>query len=272
MFLNFNGKIITSDTPILTADSRGFRFGHGVFETVQVANGVILLEDYHFERLAEGLEKLSIKLTVHQNRQWLKNEIGRLLKKLNCESSARVRISISGEKGGIFESAGAPDIVIEAWPLDKTVTSFNQNGLVLGIYRGAAKAWDAISKYKTINALPYALAATHAKQEKWNDAILLNAQGCIADTTIANIYIVKDGIILTPALDQGCIAGVIRRCLIEKAPSLGIEIVEKAISIDELLAADEVFVTNAIRGIKWVAEIENARYSNSITAGLAAKF
>ena len=270
MFLNFNGKIISSDTPILTADSRGFRFGHGVFETIRVANGTILFEQQHFARMFEALDKLAIKLNVHQNISWFKTEVTRLLKKLNCENSARLLISISGEKGGIFESEGSPDIVIEAWPLDKTVTDFNQNGLVLGIFKGAAKAADEISRYKTINALPYALGAQYAKQQKWNDAILLNPSGTIADTTIANIFIIKDGIIKTPALDQACIGGVIRKYLLEKLPASGYTIEEKAISIEELLAADEVFVTNAIRGIKWVGQIESSKYSNKITTQLVA--
>ena len=158
-----------------------------------------------------------------------------------------------------------PNYVIQTWALPVDNGQWNSNGLVAGIYEDAKKSCDIISNLKHNNYLPYVLAALKAKKEKWNDAILLNTYGRICDSTIANVFIIKNELITTPALNEGCVAGVMRKEIIKEAAKNYWKIEETAISQQDILTADEVFFTNSIYNIRWVQRIENKEYKNSYT-------
>jgi branched-chain amino acid aminotransferase len=106
------------------------------------------------------------------------------------------------------------------------------------------------------------LAALYTKEKKLNDCLVLNSNGNIADSTIANVFIIKDGVVFTPSLSEGCISGVMRRFLIEKLRSTDFELREEALAIKNLEEADEVFLTNAIKGIRWVKQFRYKIYPN----------
>ena len=109
------------------------------------------------------------------------------------------------------------------------------------------------------------MAARQAKQNKWNDALVLNTAGNIIESAIANIFWVKDGNIYTPPLAEGCVAGVMRRHLLQITPGIA----EKPLTIDALSAADEVFLTNAIKGIRWVRYVGEWEYAAAIAQTLS---
>jgi branched-chain amino acid aminotransferase len=112
------------------------------------------------------------------------------------------------------------------------------------------------------------MAALQAKKQKWNDAIVLNTYGRICDSTIANIFFIKNEIIYTPALSEGCVAGIMRKHVLNQLTAAGFACVEKEISIDELLHADEVFLTNAVYNLRWVKSIDEANFGNAITQNI----
>ena len=264
MFLSYNGKIQPSSEPILLADNRGFRYADGVFETMRMYKGEIRLLKLHFDRLFASMEKLGITLPKLYNQQFIEQQIRQLVEKNNCLDSARIRLTVSNGNGGVFEKNQKANLLIECWSLPASIAELNENGLVVGTYSDARKTADSISSLKTLNAIQYSLAARYAEEQHLNDVLLLNSNGSIADSTIANLFIIKDGVIATPSLDQACVAGVMRRYLIENLPAKGFSVLEKEITIQELLEADEVFLTNAVRELKWVKEINGKYFTNSI--------
>jgi branched-chain amino acid aminotransferase len=134
----------------------------------------------------------------------------------------------------------------------------NENGLVLGLATGLQKSTDALANLKSCNALIYAIAARQARENQWNDALILNTAGNIIESTIANIFWITDDIIYTPPLADGCIAGVMRRHLLSNN-----SIVERSLTLPTLLEADEVFLTNAIKQVRWVGMMDKRKYGNS---------
>jgi branched-chain amino acid aminotransferase len=265
-YFNFNGKIYKCGTPVIGADNRGLRYGDGIFETLKLKKGKLILSDEHFARLWKGMQVLQFSIPKHFDPEKLQEEVLLLAKKNQQEDAARIRISILRSDGGLYDATDhRPNYIIQSWPLQEANGEWNSNGLVLGIYEAAKKACDILSNLKHNNYLPYVLAALEAKQQKWNDAIILNSAGRICDTTIANIFIIKNGIVYTPSLGEGCVAGIMRKYLIDQLKSNGFDCIEKAITIDELLAADEVFLTNSIYNIRWVSNIADTVYGNEIT-------
>ena len=275
-YINVNGKIQAGDKPALLVSNRSYRYGDGLFETIKVINDKILLEAYHFERLFSGLTFLQFEIPKLVTAKKLAGEILELCNKNECSQQARVRLSVSRGHGGLYDEDRVLQYVIECWPLDEPVNGLNdpdsyRDGLVIDVYPDARKSCDIFSNLKSANFLPYSMAAIYAKENKLNDCLLLNDSGNIADSTIANLFIIKDGIISTPALSEGCVDGVMRRYLLErmKQKDIGFKVKESIITINNLLLAEEVFLTNAIKGIRWVKQFRDRIYGNSISSLLA---
>ena len=271
-YVCFNGNLQSSDGRVLPASNRGYRYGDGLFETMKLIRGNILLEQLHFNRLFAGLDLLKMKLPGMFTAERLKSDIISLCRKNKCEELARVRLSVSRGTGGLYDETGKAEYLIEAWPLDETMNRLNENGLVAGIFPGARKSCDQYSGLKSASFLTYVMAALFAKEQKWNDCFVLNTAGNIADSTIANLFIVKNGQISTPALSEGGVAGVMRKYLLTALREDGRVVTETMISPADLLDADEVFLTNAIRGIRWVGRSGDTTYSNELTVKLYERF
>lgn len=258
LFTNFNGKIILEEAISISPSNRSFRYGDGFFETLKLEEGNILLARLHEERILRSLELLKFQTPKLFSLKLIFEEIVQLAIKNNHHQLARVRLVFFRGNGGLYDVQNhIPNYVIQTYSLSESLTNLNTNGLVLDVYTHGKKAIDDFCNIKSNSFLPYTMAAIWAKENKLNDAIVLNSKNTIADTTIANIFIVKDNKIFTPSLEDACIAGVSRAFLIKSS----LNITEKSITTEELLNADEVFLTNAIRGVQWVKQIGNATFN-----------
>lgn len=263
-YINFNGKIIGAAEPIIVAQNRGLRYGDGIFETLKLKNGKLILSDEHFARLWKGMQMLQFDIPKLLSPEKLEVEILQLAAK-NKLTAARVRLTIIRSEGGIYDAKNnTPNYIIEAIALPEDNGPLNSNGLQLCIFIDAKKSIDTFSNLKTNNYLPYFMGAMFAKKIQCNDALILNSEGNICDSTIANVFYIKDEIIYTPALSQGCVAGVMRKYLIDKIRTLGFIVHETTVTREDVLYADEVFLSNAIYNIRWVATLEDKSYTNNI--------
>ncbi|MBW0159907.1 MAG: aminotransferase class IV [Sediminibacterium sp. Gen4] len=263
-FLFYDGQILRSDKLLISPNNRSYRYGDGCFETIKVLNGKIMLADYHFERLFSSLETLRFKKLGYHSAGWLEKQILSVVEKNGHAKRARVRVTVTRGDGGIYDEQNHyPYFLIQSWSLQTATQELNENGLVIDIYKDARKTADLFSSIKSNNYLPYVMGALWAKENHLNDAILLNPDNRVADATIANVFIVKDGSIKTPALTEGPVNGVMRRHLLHLIRKENIPVEEGMITVDELLEASELFLTNAIHGIKWVKQLGNSHYTNA---------
>jgi len=271
-YLNFNGKILSADNPVLMASNRSYRYGDGLFETMRIQHGKIVIANYHFERLFASLSILKYDIPSLFTPEKLEKEILQLCQRNQFEKFARLRLSVFRGNGGINDDDKNLQYLIECWPLNASINQLNENGLIIDVYTEAKKSTDQFSNIKSANFLPYSMAALYAKENKLNDCLVLNTAGKIADTTIANLFIIKENVIKTPSLDQGCVNGVMRRYLLESLSTADYVISETTISIQDVTTADEVFLTNAISGIRWVKQFENVNYGNAKTIDIYSRF
>lgn len=270
-FCNYNGKIIKEATELISPNSRGFRFGDGVFETLKSKDYKIYFAEDHFNRFINGLKTLDFKVPRQFTVGNLTKQIDDLLKKNNHNRMARVRLTAFRGDGGLYdEISETPNYLIQTWALPDDIGKWNENGLVLGICTGLKKSCDSLSNLKHNNFLHYVMAAKQAKKNKWNDAVMLNSFDRVCDTTIANIFLIKNEVVYTPALQEGCVAGIMRKNILKQLAINKVPIVEKEISVNELMEADELFLTNSIYNIRWVQNIGNKKYKNSFTQNIRA--
>ncbi len=266
-YINWNGKIVEKDKFHISPDNRSFRYGDGFFETMKIVNNNILLAGFHFTRFFSSLQLLSFDVPVLFTQEYFTEQIQNLLKKNKHSSLARVRMMIYRGNGGLFDPENLhPNFVIQTWPLQETINELNTNGLDIDIYTEARKVCDSFSMVKSNNYLSYAMAALWAKKNKLNDCVLLNPYNNICDSVIANIFIVQNNLIKTPAITQGCVNGVARSYLIECCKNNNIAISETTISVQDMVDASEVFLTNAVAGIRWVRQLGERMYNKPFIA------
>ncbi|HMI79616.1 MAG TPA: aminotransferase class IV, partial [Ferruginibacter sp.] len=215
-YFNFNGKIYPNGSAVIGENNRGLRYGDGLFETMKSVHGQVHFIDEHFARLWRGMGLLQFNIPKLFSPDLLEEQILALVKKNMHHKTARIRLTVFRGNGGLYDDIDhKPNYLIQTWALPDDSGSWNSNGLVLGIYNDVKKSCDILSNLKHNNFLPYTMAALFAKKQKWNDAVLLNDSGRICDTTIANIFLIKDEIIHTPSLTEGCIAGIMRKNILQ---------------------------------------------------------
>ena len=133
-YFNCNGKVFKEGTLVVGADNRGLRYGDGLFETIKMIKGKLILEDEHFARLWKGMLTLQFEIPKHFTPDKLKEEIVLLAKK-NAHTSARIRLNIYRGDGGLYDAKNhTPNYIIQSWLLPEGNGMWNSNGLVAGTY------------------------------------------------------------------------------------------------------------------------------------------
>lgn len=256
-FIHFNGAFFPSGTPLLTADSRGFRYGDGLFETMRIKEGRILLPDLHYQRLLNGSVLLGLEpLTLEQ----FTGAVLELCQRNGHSVSARVRLTVF--RGEMGQDDAAMSYVIQSWPLEEMAEK--PGGLVLGTFPKGRKSCDGLSHLKSNNYLLYSMAAMYARNHGWDDCLVLNSRERIADSSIANLFYVIGDTIYTPPLSEGGVGGVMREWLLRVLPAERLRVLEKPVAPEDLLLVDEVFLSNAIRGVRRVGHFSGTGYGNRV--------
>ena len=271
--INYNGNLLPSSQPLLTANNRGFRYGDGLFETMLVKTGGIRLKHFHFERLISGMRLLRFEVPPYFTPDHLERQILELCAINAGSDPVRARMIVFRGEGNLSGPVDpTPHYIIQTGPLPAASKGWNENGLVIDIFPDGRKSADGLSGLKSNNYLLYAMASIYSRELGFEDFILLYSNGRFSDSTIANLFYTKGDTIYTPPLSEGGVAGVMRRYLLESLPGAGYTVHEQPAAADDLLQADEVFLTNALKGINWVRSFRGSTYDHRLAAGLYQRF
>jgi aminodeoxychorismate lyase len=263
--INLNGKILNEAKAGISVNNRSFRYGDGLFETMKMMKGRIIHAEQHFNRLFAGMQTLQFQVPKIFTPDFLLKQINEMAMQNGHAKLGRVRLTIFRGDGGLYDTVNhSPNYLLQTWELNAANNELNENGLVIDFYEGTRKYADALANVKSNNYLPYLLAAMHAKQNNLNDCLLLNHEGHVCDATIANVFVVKDGEIITPKLSDGCVAGVMRDALLHGFDKAGFKMNEKSLSKEDVLNADECFLTNSIYGVRWVKMLGDKTFGNTM--------
>jgi len=263
--INFNGQLTEPNEPVATASNRSLRYGDGLFETMYWSGEEIINLEFHLDRLFHGLSVLQFDLSGGFTRSFISGEINRLCVFNSKSSRARVRMNIYRENGSrLLPSQNKPVFIIES----SDFPDENETPLRLTIFKGDTKSTGILSNLKTNNYLLNIAAIQSATANGFDDSLILNSRGNICEASSSNLFLVQKGILFTPALTQGCVAGTKRRELLEILPTLGYQVEETIITKEMVFEMEEIFLTNAIRGIRPVICIDNTYYSRELTGTL----
>lgn len=271
MFLNFNGEVRREDEALLRADNRGFRYGDGLFETMLFRGGKVLLGAYHFERLHLGMRALRLEFQAAFSLAMLEEAVTGLCERNALGGDCRVRLTVFRRGDGMYnlpERVAGFCIQVSAIPDG----GWREAGLIVGVYHAGRKVRDMFSGIKSNNYLLSTLAGMDARERGWDDCLLLNEAGRVVESAVANVWLVREGRVFTPPLSEGCVAGVMRRFLLERLSAAGYEVQEAPVGVGDLPGAEEVFLSNAIRGVQWVRRMGNSHYECGMARAIYRDF
>lgn len=232
---------------------------------MKVYQGQVMLADLHIERLLTSMNRLHFEVPPHYTKEYFTELITELCAMNGVSRLARVRLTVFRSNGGFYEPVdNTPNFIIQCGELSRRIFELNENGLSIDVFPDARKSSDKLSSIKSNNCLAYVMAAMFARQQMLDEAILLNHHGRVADTTNANIFMVRHQRLITPPLSEGGVCGVMRKYLLRTELPFRIE--ERPLTISDLENADEIFLTNAIYGIRWVGLFRESSYGNATAA------
>jgi branched-chain amino acid aminotransferase len=258
-----NGQVSGRDAICLGPENRAFRYGDGLFESILIRHGKPVGLQLHLQRLVEGMEILGLdpKLMGFNAAEWhhhLEQVVGKLL--IGQDNVGRMRLSVFRAAGGHYlPTQDAPELIAEVHPLPADPWILRPP-LHVGIAHNFPVMHSALSAVKSLNALPYIMAARYAAAQGLDDAILRSIKGEVVECASSNIFVVLQNRIITPWLGSGCLPGAMRARVMATAQKLGMLVQMQPIQVSRLNDASEIFITNAIQGIQPVGSVAETTY------------
>lgn len=222
--------------------------GWGVFTTVGCDGGRPLLWPWHSERLAASLSRLGAADDIRLPDE---DALRRLLASEDLEGPARARVV--GRAG-----------IDSLWTVIATASALDESGPTLPPCRLIIQRWPGVPSmvgHKMLNREKWDVAREGALKRGADDALLVDASGRVLETSIANIWVRHNDAVLTPTAPDCCLPGVMRKWLLEKFDSMNLEVRECDLGVDDVAAADEVLVSNAVVGVRRVSRVVDRRWS-----------
>lgn len=265
-YINFNGQIVPEDSKLFSVDSRALRYGDGLFETMLYQEGEIRFLHLHVDRLQRGMQKLQLEQSSMFDAYFIKKITDDLIRKNNMLGQrVRVRLIVFREGGGIYTPVtNKSAFILQVHKLETEVRD-KKVGLIVDLFTEVKKPYSDLSALKTNNALVYVLAGNFKRKFEYDDVFILNQEGFLCEALTSNIFVYFDKVLYTPALNQGCVEGIMRKVVMDMAADEGIPVVEAQINPEIMKKADELFCTNAVQGIQWVMGYKQKRYFNKIS-------
>ena len=255
MKIYLNGNIIHADRARISPADRGLLLGDGIFETLRAYGGRIFRLDAHLDRLIDSAHLLQIPIPI--SRAALSQALNATLEANQLsKSDATLRLTLTrgvGPRGLSLPPNPRPTLVIAAITLDKS-HSPPAKALISNIHRNQ---YSPLAKIKSLNFLDNMLARQEAISQGFDEALLINCSGQLAEASAANLFIVSQASIFTPPIEDGALPGVTRSVIIELAKSLMVPIRESSLDQKDVAEADEAFLTNSLIEVQPLIQVED---------------
>ena len=264
-FINFNDEILPAGSLVLSTANRSFKYGDGLFESMRLMKGQLKFTDLHADRLQRGMKALKIDGYSQMDTWFLKERTEVLATRNKCKHG-RLRLTVYRDAEGLYTpTQNKMGFCMELQPIDEPRYFLNDKGLIMDVFTELGKPLNYLSNVKSCNALTYVMAGLYKTQNRLDDAFILNQNKFLCEASSSNVFVWYDNHLYTPALSEGCVEGVMRQVVINLALQNNIPVTEAQINPEILYEADEVFLTNATRGIQWVMGYGVKRYFNKVS-------
>ncbi|WP_299682828.1 aminotransferase class IV [uncultured Dokdonia sp.] len=272
--INDNGTLVQSDKTTLSPMNRGLLYGDGVFETIKAVNAKLLFWEDHYFRLMASMRILRMEIPMEFTPELLEEQLIETLKANDLSNkTARIRITVYRNEGGAYlpENRGV-GYYIHAKEISDPFYILPETPYEVELYKDHYVNADILSTLKTTNKVLHVTGSIFAEDNGYDNCLLINTKKNVVEALQGNIFLVKGTHIKTPPLEDGCLRGIIRKQLLAILPLMKEYTFEEAsISPFELQKADELFITNVIKGIQPITKYRKKVYTNEVAKTLLQK-
>ncbi|MCM3033711.1 aminodeoxychorismate lyase [Niallia taxi] len=257
MYIYINGEIIPHEKAQISVFDHGFMYGAGLFETFRTYRGHPFLLDSHLGRLNKGLRQLNI------DRSFYREETNQIIQRLLNENkleNAYIRFNVSAGIGGIglqTSSYNEPNVIMYMKSLQTGESLGEKKAEWLRIRRNTPEGDERLKSHHYLNNL---LAKREIGEDVQMEGLFLTKEGYVAEGITSNLFWIRNGILYTPSVETGILNGITRRFILALAAQSGLEVREGLYKQENLLEADEVFITNSIQEIVAIKSIGSESY------------
>lgn len=274
--INFNGSLLSQADSKLTVNNRGYKYGDALFETLKVVNSKIFFWEDHYFRLMASMRILRMDIPMNFTMEFLEAEILKTLEANNLsETSARVRLNVDRGEGGKYLPSDNAKVSfnISAEPHHKPFYTIDANAkCIVDLYKDYFVAPGLLSGLKSNNKAIQVIGSIYAEENDFDNCLVLNTNKSVIEALNGNIFLVKGDSIKTPPLEDGCLKGIMRKQILELlSKDVNVTIEEASISPFELQKADELFITNVIKGVVPITKYRKKEYGSEFSQSLVAK-
>lgn len=260
MQIFLNDRLVSEQEAVVSVFDHGFLYGDGIYETMRAYDGRVFMLERHIERLARSAALIRLHIPEPQ----MITDAVHAAMEANDLKSAYIRVTVSRGKGPIGLDPGLcprPTFVVIAEEFREYPENLYAKGVKLVIAGTRRNLIEALNpKIKSLNFLNNILAKIEAKERGAYEAIMLNAQGFVAEGTVCNLFFVKGDALCTPATEIGVLDGITRELVITLAQKKGIPVEEGRYLPEDIRSASEVFFTNTTSEIMPVSQLEDVKY------------
>ena len=271
--VNFNGKLLAHDTKFLNHENRGLRYGDSLFESFRVVRNKVIFWEDHYLRLMASMRILRMEIPMTFTLECLEAEIVKTVKAGNFGDTARVRLSVFRDDGGLYlPERREVTYIIETEPLDALFFVLDESDYEVELFKDFLVNADLLSTLKSNNKLINIVGSIFAHENDFQNCLLLNNSKQVVEALNGNLFMVNDSTITTPPLQDGCLNGIVRKKMIKLVEGLELYTLKEAsISPFDLQKADELFITNAVVGIRSISKYRKKKFGNSVAKDLIGK-
>ncbi len=271
--INSNGQIL-SESNITIENNRAFLYGDAIFETIKVLDQKVLFLEDHYFRLMSSMRVVRMEIPMNFTMEYFEEQILATVSAHNILSpSFRVRFTVFRDaEGKYMPTSNKTRYIVQATPLEEAVYTFDTAAYEIELYKDFYVTKHLLSTLKTNNRMIQITGSIFASENGYDNCLLLNDEKNVVEALNANIFVVKDKVVKTPPISDGCIKGVMRKQLIEFITKTeGYEFVEASVSPFELQKADEIFLSNCIVGIQAVTKYRKKDFTSEFSQDLLKK-
>jgi branched-chain amino acid aminotransferase len=267
--INFNGTILASSTDLLQ-NNRAFLYGDGVFETVKILNNKILFLEDHYFRLMSAMRIVRMEIPMNFTMEYIEEQILEAASANKCTNSGRARITVYRNQGGNYlPETNSVSFLINAIALENELYLIEKKVYEVDLYKDFYITKQLLSNIKTTNKMVNIVGSIFAKENDLDNCLLLNDSKNVIEGLQGNIFMLQGNKLITPPLSEGCLNGIMRKQIINLAKKIeSIEVVEEPISPFDLQKADELFITNVIKGIQPITKYRKKEYKTAFANDL----
>jgi branched-chain amino acid aminotransferase len=267
--INFNGTIFPSSTNLLQ-NNRAFLYGDGVFETVKILNNKILFLEDHYFRLMSAMRIVRMEIPMNFTMEYIEEQILEVVTANHCNNSGRARITVYRNQGGNYlPKTNSVSFLINAVALENELYFIDNKEYEVDLYKDFYVTKQLLSNIKTTNKMINVVGSIFAKENDLDNCLLLNDSKNVIEGLQGNVFMLLGNKLITPPLSEGCLNGIMRKQIINLAQKIEtIEVLEEPISPFDLQKADELFITNVIKGIQPITKYRKKEYKTTFANDL----